>query len=53
MSISYRVTFQGAYELSTIVNGYFETRQYMGYTKREATQMFREEMKALKEKAGW
>jgi hypothetical protein len=48
MTISYRITSQGAYELSALVNGYFETQQYMGYTKREATQLFREFIKDLK-----
>ena len=48
MTISYRITSQGAYELSALVNGYLETQQYMGYTKREATQLFREFIKDLK-----
>lgn len=39
--ISYRRTFQGAWELSTTRNGYLFTRQFMGYTKREATTLFR------------
>jgi hypothetical protein len=34
-------TFQGAYKISAIVNGYLVTRQYMGYTKREAIQRFK------------
>ena len=38
--VSYRVTFQGAYELSALVNGHYETRQYFDYTKREATRLF-------------
>jgi len=38
LTISYRLTFQGAWELSA--NGV--TQQFMGYTKREATQLFRE-----------
>jgi hypothetical protein len=48
MSISYRVTFQGAWELCAYVNGHFETMQYMGYTKREATQLFRQHIQELK-----
>jgi hypothetical protein len=48
MSISYARTYQGAWELSTVVNGYFETQQYMGYTKKEATQLFRQHIKQLK-----
>jgi hypothetical protein len=41
--ISYRRTFQGAWALSAIVGGYREERQYMGYTKREASRLFRNE----------
>lgn len=48
MTISYRTTFQGAYELSALVNGYLETQQYMGYTKREATQLFRKYVNELR-----
>lgn len=48
MTINYRRTFQGAWELYASGNdGYLVTRQYMGYTKREATQMFRAEMLEL------
>lgn len=50
MTISYRITSQGAYELSALVNGYLETQQYMGYTKREATELFRQFIKDLKGK---
>ena len=46
--INYRITFQGAYELSALVNGYLETKQYMGYTKKEATQLFRQHLRELK-----
>lgn len=35
-------TFQGAYKISAIVNGYLVSKQYMGYTKREAVQAFKE-----------
>ena len=35
-------TFQGAYKISAIVNGYLVSKQYMGYTKREAIQAFKE-----------
>jgi hypothetical protein len=35
-------TFQGAYKISAIVNGYLVTKQYMGYTKREAIQAFKD-----------
>ena len=37
-------TFQGAYRISALVNGYLVTRQYMGYTKREAVQAFKQEL---------
>lgn len=36
-------TFQGAYKISAIVNGYLVSKQYMGYTKREAIQAFKQE----------
>jgi len=48
MSISYSRTYQGAWELCALVNGYFETMQYMGYTKKEATQLFKQHIKELK-----
>jgi hypothetical protein len=38
-------TFQGAYKISDIINGYLVTRQYMGYTKREAIQAFKQDAK--------
>ena len=48
MAIQYRKTFQGAWELyASDKDGYLVTRQYFGYTKREAVQMFRAEMKAI------
>lgn len=43
--ISYRQTFQAAWELSTVYNGYLVSRQYMGYTKKEATKLFRKYLK--------
>lgn len=45
MDISYRKTFQGAWELSTLVDQVLFTRQYMGYTKREATKEFKLDIK--------
>ncbi len=48
MTIQYRKTFQGAWELYASDNdGYLVTRQYFGYTKREATEMFRAEMREI------
>jgi hypothetical protein len=46
MDIEYRKTFQGAWALSAIVGGYLVERQYFGYTKRDAAQMFRKEFAA-------
>jgi hypothetical protein len=43
--ISYRQTFQAAWELSTVYNGYLVSRQYMGYTKKQATKLFRQYLK--------
>jgi hypothetical protein len=42
--VSARRTFQGAWALSTLHDGYFVERQYMGYTKREDLAMFRSEL---------
>lgn len=41
ITVSFSRTFQGAWELSAIVNGYRVHQQYMGYTKREAEAEFR------------
>lgn len=38
-------TFQGAIKISAIVNGFLVTRQYFGYTKREAIKLFKNEIK--------
>ena len=38
-------TFQGAYRISAVVNGYLVSKQYMGYTKKEAIQAFKEATK--------
>lgn len=42
--LGYRRTFQGAWAITAIVDGYLEERQYMGWTKREASRLFRDEM---------
>lgn len=47
LDISYNRTFQGAWELPAIVNGYRVSQQYMGYTKREAEREFRAYVKGL------
>ena len=43
--ISYRKTSQGAWELSTVSGGYLVSRQFMGYTKKDATKLFRQYLK--------
>lgn len=42
--VTYVKTFQGAHKFSAIVNGYLVTKQYMGYTKKEAKQLFKLEL---------
>ena len=42
---------EGAWRITDIVNGYWETRLYYFYTKREAMQKFKREMKELKKEA--
>jgi hypothetical protein len=43
MTITVERNHAGAYVLSAIVGGYLVTRQYYGYTKREALRLFRTE----------
>ena len=38
-------TFQGAWRISAVHNGYLVSRQYFGYTKREAIAQFRAELR--------
>jgi len=45
MTISTEKTFQGAWRLSAIVNGYLVSHQYMGYTKKEAISNFKQLIK--------
>ena len=35
-------TVQGAWRVSQIVDGYLLTRQFFGYTKKEAMQLFKQ-----------
>ncbi len=42
MTITYERTFQGAWRLSTVHKDRYFVFQYMGFNKKEATQMFRE-----------
>jgi hypothetical protein len=37
--------YNGTWVISDIVDGYLVTRKYMGYTKKEAVDMFKEEIK--------
>lgn len=41
-------TREGGYAISDIVNGYLVTRQYYGYTLREAKKLFRQELRKTK-----
>lgn len=45
MTINITQTFQGAWKLSTIKNGYLFTKQYSGYTKSQALKLFKQEVK--------
>jgi hypothetical protein len=36
-------TYQGAWRISAIIDGYLVTKQYFGYTKKEALTLFKEE----------
>lgn len=42
-SISIEQTFQGAWRISAIVKGYLVSKQYMGYTKKEAVALFQQQ----------
>jgi len=41
-SIEIEKTFQGAWRISAMIDGYLVSRQYMGYTKKEAIAAFKE-----------
>lgn len=41
-------TFQGALKVSDIIGGHLVTRQFFGYSKREAMRQFKEETKERK-----
>lgn len=38
-------TFQGAWRISGMIDGYLVTRQFFGYTKKEAIAAFQQESK--------
>ena len=40
-----KVAHSGAWIITAEVGGYYESRTYYGYTKREAMRLFREEKK--------
>lgn len=46
MKISIEKTFQGAWRISAIVNGFLVSKQYMGYSKREALAEFKDEVQS-------
>jgi len=48
MTVSTEKTMQGAWRVSAIVGGYLVSMQYMGYTKRKAVAMFKEQYKGAK-----
>lgn len=41
--MSIRKTFQGAFEISDIIDGRLISRQYLGYTKKQAINLFKAE----------
>lgn len=41
-------TFQGAWRVSAMIDGYLVSRQYFGHTKREAAAAFREDTRRAK-----
>jgi len=41
-------TFQGAWRITAMINGYLVSRQYMGYTKKEAVSLFQQEYQKVK-----
>lgn len=43
MNISATKTFQGAWRISAVIDGFLVQKQYMGYTKREAIAQYKEE----------
>jgi hypothetical protein len=42
-SIEIERTFQGAWRISAMIDGYLVSKQYMGYTKKEAVSLFQQE----------
>lgn len=47
-----RIFPSGAWRVSDIIDGYYVSRQYIGYTKREAERAFRAERRELLAKGG-
>jgi hypothetical protein len=48
-SIENEITFQGAWRISAIVRGYLVSKQYMGYTKKEAIALFQQQFPQTEE----
>jgi hypothetical protein len=46
--MSIRKTYQGAIEISDIIDGRLFSRQYFGHTKRQAINLFKAEIKHTK-----
>jgi hypothetical protein len=44
-------TYQGALKISDIIGGQFVSRQYFGYSKREALRLFKDETATQERKA--
>jgi len=42
-SIEIERTFQGAWRISAMIDGYLVSKQYMGYTKKEAVALFQQQ----------
>lgn len=46
-SLEIERTFQGAWRISGMIDGYLITRQFFGYTKKEAIAAFQQENKEV------
>jgi hypothetical protein len=44
MRVSIEKTFQGAWHISCLFNGFLASRQYIGYTKKEALALFSQDV---------
>ena len=48
LTIFYDRNYEGAWVLTALVGNYYETQRYYGYTKKQATQLFRQQLKEKK-----